>query len=92
MSLGCTGICVSCRKASPVGLQRGTGGREASRGKVASNVWSGLVPRIVGELEKCKSAGQPRRSKQFGGGAGFGGAKPLQDGPYRTWRARRCDA
>ena len=25
-------------------------------------------------------------------GPGFGGAKPLQDGPYRTWRARRYDA
>ncbi len=62
MSWGCTGIGVGCRNASRGRFQPEVGRRRGDIGNGASNVWSGHVPRIPAELQKCKSARQPHGS------------------------------
>ena len=76
VSWGCTGNGVSWRNTSRGCIERESGGKEASRSRLASDVWSGLVPRILVELQKCKLARQASRSKQSGGKAEVWGRKP----------------
>ena len=79
MSGGRTGICVSSQKGSRGRFERETGGKEGSRSNLASNIWSGRVPRVLVRV--------PKREVTKNWAVGAGGGHSAATSEQAVWRS-----